>query len=297
MASLSGLVDLFTRLYALITAVAKMRVYALVGTSGSGKSFRAKLLADRFKIRYILDDGILIRDQRIIAGRSAKREAAYLSAVKTALYADETHRREVRYVLERTKPRQLLILATSDKMILKICEHLGLPKPFKTLYIQDIASPEEIATALDSRKHHGRHVIPVPSREVRQSAPAIVDDSIKVLTRSGLFQTERMYEKTIVRPLFSPRDPVEIPIGDLRRALRQTILAHVPGIKIPHTDIKYQEGYEITVRIQPPAEADFAIDLIQHKIRIYLEKQTGVFIKRLILVPVRPRNKIDSTGT
>lgn len=291
MASWSGFLNVLHRVVQYLLSINRLRVYALVGSSGTGKSFRARLLADRFHIRYILDDGILIRDQKILAGRSAKREAAYLAAVKTALYADEAHRREVRYVLGRYKPRQILVLATSDKMILKICEHLGLPRPYRTIYIEDIASSEEIAMALDSRLHHGRHVIPLPSREVRQSAPAIIDDSIKVFGRSGLFKGERIYEKTIVRPLFSPKDPVEIPLADLRRALRQTIQAHIPGVHMPRTEIKYQEGYEIVVRIEAPANADFAIDQLQHRIRVYLEKQTGIFIKRLTLSPVRARPK------
>ena len=49
-------------------------VFALVGRSGTGKSFRAKLVAQKFGIDLIIDDGLLIRDQKIIAGRSAKRE-------------------------------------------------------------------------------------------------------------------------------------------------------------------------------------------------------------------------------
>jgi hypothetical protein len=285
----SEILEFLKRIVQYLTSINRLRVYALVGSSGTGKSFRARLLADRFRIRYILDDGILIKEQKILAGRSAKREVAYLSAVKTALYVDEAHRREVRYVLSRHKPRQILLLATSDKMILKICEHLGLPKPFRTLYIEDIASSEEIQTALDSRRHHGRHVIPLPSREVRQSAPAIIDDSIKVFSKSSFFKSERIYEKTIVRPLFSPKDPVEVPLGELRRALRRTVLAHIPEVRIPRTEITYQEGYEITVLIEPPENAAFAIDQLQHRIRVYLEKQMGIFIKRLTLTPVKPR--------
>ena len=52
----------------------KVRVYALVGDSGTGKSFRARLVAEKYDIDLIIDDGLLIRDSQILAGKSAKRE-------------------------------------------------------------------------------------------------------------------------------------------------------------------------------------------------------------------------------
>lgn len=63
-------------------------VYALVGKSGTGKSFRAKLLAEKIGIPYIMDDGLLIHESTILAGRSAKQEKNYISAIKTALISN-----------------------------------------------------------------------------------------------------------------------------------------------------------------------------------------------------------------
>ena len=40
-------------------------VYALVGESGTGKSFRAKLLAESYGIDAIIDDGLLIQNDKI----------------------------------------------------------------------------------------------------------------------------------------------------------------------------------------------------------------------------------------
>ena len=53
-------------------------VYALVGESGTGKSFRAQLLAEKYGIKLIIDDGLLIYNDKIIAGQSAKREKTFL---------------------------------------------------------------------------------------------------------------------------------------------------------------------------------------------------------------------------
>ena len=50
-----------------------MEVYALVGPSGTGKSYRAISFANEMGILYILDDGLLIKDNRILAGVSAKK--------------------------------------------------------------------------------------------------------------------------------------------------------------------------------------------------------------------------------
>ena len=46
-----------------------MQVYALVGESGTGKSFRAKLLAQKYGISALIDDGLLIQDDKILAGK------------------------------------------------------------------------------------------------------------------------------------------------------------------------------------------------------------------------------------
>ena len=50
-----------------------MKVYAFVGPSGTGKSYRAQMIAGTRNINYIIDDGLIIMDNRIIAGSSAKK--------------------------------------------------------------------------------------------------------------------------------------------------------------------------------------------------------------------------------
>ena len=50
-----------------------MKVVAFVGPSGTGKSHRAQVVAREHHIDYIIDDAILIHDNRVIAGTSAKK--------------------------------------------------------------------------------------------------------------------------------------------------------------------------------------------------------------------------------
>ena len=48
-----------------------MKVYALVGKSGTGKSYRAMSLAAAKNINAIIDDGLFISAGQVIAGSSA----------------------------------------------------------------------------------------------------------------------------------------------------------------------------------------------------------------------------------
>ena len=110
-----------------------MTVYALVGESGTGKSFRAKLLAQKYQIQAIIDDGLLIQDDKILAGHSAKREKTFLAAVRVAVFDDKAHRDDVAKALQKYKIKSLLILGTSEKMVKKIAERLQLPLPSKII--------------------------------------------------------------------------------------------------------------------------------------------------------------------
>ena len=87
-----------------------VQVYALVGESGTGKSFRSKLLAEEYGIHAIIDDGLLIQDDKIVAGRSAKREKTYMGAVRVALFDDKDHRDSVARVLRKTHIKKILLL-------------------------------------------------------------------------------------------------------------------------------------------------------------------------------------------
>lgn len=65
----------------------KIKVYAFVGPSGTGKSYRAQMVASEYNIRYIIDDGLLIKDNEVIAGVSAKKAPTKIETVKGALFS------------------------------------------------------------------------------------------------------------------------------------------------------------------------------------------------------------------
>ena len=72
-----------------------MITVALTGASGTGKSHRSIWLAGEKGLDYIIDDGILICRNKIVAGNSAKREKTKIGAVKRAIFEDEAKRTEM----------------------------------------------------------------------------------------------------------------------------------------------------------------------------------------------------------
>ena len=96
------------------------------------------MVANEYGIRYIIDDGILIRDNYIVEGSSAKRAETKIETVKKAIFVDEEQRAAMIKALKKSKPESILILGTSDGMVEKIQQNLKLPKIIKTIYITDV---------------------------------------------------------------------------------------------------------------------------------------------------------------
>ena len=63
-----------------------MKIYALIGKSGTGKSFHAMELCRKLQIQSIIDDGLFIYQSTVVAGISAKRQSTKIGAVKVALF-------------------------------------------------------------------------------------------------------------------------------------------------------------------------------------------------------------------
>ena len=71
----------------------KIKVYAFVGPSGTGKSYRAQMVASEKDIKFIIDDGLLIMDNKVIAGESAKKAPTKVGTVKHALFYEKEEKR------------------------------------------------------------------------------------------------------------------------------------------------------------------------------------------------------------
>ena len=180
-----------------------MRVYAFVGPSGTGKSYRAQMVAGENNISYIIDDGLLVNENAVVAGESAKKAPTKIETVKHAIFIDEKERKEMIKALKKYKPDSILILGTSDGMVKKIAENLELPPIEKTIYINEVATKDEMDTARNIRVTQGKHVIPVPTFEIKKDFSGYILDPLQIFKSKGSGNKPYISEKSIIRPTFS----------------------------------------------------------------------------------------------
>ena len=216
-----------------------MEVYALIGASGTGKSHNANSVMQEYGIDMMIDDGLLIRDGKKMAGSSAKAEETTVAAVKRAIFHDPLHAAEVRERIAQLQPKKILILGTSEKMIDKITTALNLPPVKHKIFIQDIVTPEQIELA-QSMRREGKHVIPLPSIEVKKDLPNYWIDSIRsFVTKKNKDKSKgkdkdkendtdksrvSSEDKCIVRPRFSQLGRLTISENAIEQIVRHNLM-------------------------------------------------------------------------
>ena len=211
----------------------KIKVYAFVGPSGTGKSYRAQMVASEKNIKFIIDDGLLIMDNQVIAGESAKKAPTKIETVKHALFYKEEEKQEIIKALKKYKPESILILGTSDGMVQKIAANLGLPEISETTYISDVATQEEMETARRIRVTEGKHVIPVPTFEITKDLSGYLLDPLQIFKTQGRGNQPYISEKSIIRPTFSYLGNFTISDTVFRQILEYLVLK-TPGIYKVH---------------------------------------------------------------
>lgn len=267
-------------------------VYALVGKSGTGKSFRAKLLAENIGISHIIDDGLLIQEDTILAGRSAKQEQYYLGAIKTALFSDKEHHLEVTRALKKHKVKKILLLGTSRKMVERMAERLGLPSISQIIHIEEIASKKDIEDAIKSRFEEGKHVIPVPAIEVKRDYAQILSDSIRIFfswdKRKDGVKKSRFFEKSIVQPDFHDEKRLEGKVTISEAALTQMILHCIDEyddeIQVKKIKIKvHPSAYEVALSIVVTYGKSLTggLEHLRQYISDTIQRYTGIIIETL----------------
>jgi adenylate kinase family enzyme len=286
-------------------------VFAFFGPSGTGKSFRAKLVAQQYGIKTIIDDGLLIYADEILAGKSAKLEKNYMGAVRTALFDDKEHRDSVARAIQKNRIKKILILGTSEKMVNKIAVRLQLPLPEKYIKIEEIATPEQMEEARRSRQIEGKHVIPVRAYEVKnQSYSKIFYDSIRVSTAKNKFfttllgkflgktesspsQNTKLFEKSLVRPAFSQQERKECSHAVLAQMTMNFIGEFNEHVRIKKLTIKNEKsGYTFIMTVDVPLGREltqiseelkaFVISMIEKKLKLRIE-DVYIVVDKLIL--------------
>lgn len=181
----------------------KMKVYAFVGPSGTGKSYRAQMVAGEKDVHFIIDDGLLIKDNEVIAGESAKKASTKIETVKKALFLNEKESKEIQKALKKYNAKSILILGTSDDMVKKIASNLKISEISEFIYITDVATEQEMQTARKMRVTEGKHVIPVPTFEIKKDFSGYLLDPLQIFKSKGNGEKPYISEKSIIRPTFS----------------------------------------------------------------------------------------------
>ena len=256
-----------------------MQVYAFIGKAGTGKSYNALSVASKYGIRYIIDDAILIKDNKIICGTSAKTEDTIISSVKAAVFMLEQRKKEMIKFLKEENIDKLLILGTSDKMIDQITENLKIDKVSTKIYIEDIVTKEHIELATKTRKEEGKHVVPVPTFEVKEQFSGYFLDPLRIF--SGFVKQEEVHEKTIIRPTYSYLGEYKISEKVINLLIAHS-LKKIKGVTKIYKILsnKYNGGIKIIIDI----EVQFGYNLpnlsndIRKDIILEIDKATGINI-------------------
>lgn len=220
----------------------RIKVYAFVGPSGTGKSYRAQMVANQKGIEYIIDDGLLICGNEVVAGVSAKKAPTKIETVKNALFQDEQKKKEIQEVFRKRRPKSILILGTSDGMVQKIAKNLGLPEISETVYITEVATEEEMETARRIRVTQGKHVIPVPTFEIKKDFSGYLLDPLQIFKSTGKGNDPYIAEKSLIRPAFSYMGNFTISDSAIKQII-EIVLKKIDGVyKLHRAIIKKQEG-------------------------------------------------------
>lgn len=158
------------------------------------------MLSRRLGAEAIIDDGLLISRGSKVAGMSAKYEKTSMAAVKRAIFHHRQHAEQVIMALRKESFNALMVIGTSQRMVETIANRLELPLPIQWIRIEDVASPEEISSAVYSRRMEGKHVIPIPRLEVEKDW--LSNWIFKVQTIFSHDKSQILGEQTIVFPRF-----------------------------------------------------------------------------------------------
>ena len=262
-------------------------VYAFVGPSGTGKSYRAQYVAGENNIDYIIDDGLFIKGNEVIAGNSAKKAPTKIETVKKALFINKEEQKRIHEAIKKYKPQKIMILGTSDSMVKKIAENLKLPEIHKTIYINEIATPEEMETARRVRTTEGKHVIPVPTFEIKKDFSGYILDPLQIFKSKGIGKEPYMTEKSIIRPTFSYLGNFTISDNVFRQILEYLIYKTESINKLLKMRVtKYEEGPEIYIEVSMLYGYNIKEELtnFREKFKKEIEKLTAMNIVEIKIV-------------
>ncbi|WP_276725003.1 Asp23/Gls24 family envelope stress response protein [Selenomonas noxia] len=266
-----------------------MDVIALVGPSGTGKSHRALWVARNNGADAIIDDGILIKDGKVIGGTSAKKEKNRIMAVRRAIFVLPGHASAVRKAIAESLPRRILLLGTSENMVQKIAKTLRIGPVSKIIRIEDIASKKDMEIAKYHRLKRGEHIIPVPSIELKPHFSGYLIDPIKSFFKTSSSRRRRLGERSIVRPVFSYYGKLVIDDSVIKNivhivAEKLDEVYRVGAAHVYHV-VNGDEDLGITVSLEIVFSYGYAIaetmEALRRDLQMEIERMTGMVVHEI----------------
>ncbi|MDN4492646.1 ATP-binding protein [Ureibacillus aquaedulcis] len=232
-----------------------MIVHSLSGPSGTGKSTSAIQFAYENQIEAIIDDGLLIIHGEKVAGTSAKFEKNTITAVRRAIFQEQQHQLQVMDALKEHEVQSILIIGTSDKMTKKIAKRLQLEPIQYFHHIEQIRSTREILMAKFIRTTQGKHVMPIPYKQVEQNFfKRFIYRGFDIFSKNKV----KLGETTIVQPDFHQQiidisknvyiDLIKYLIGQYK------VVAKIDSIHFVMKD--YRQILYLTLYLSPPVNYD-----------------------------------------
>lgn len=258
-----------------------LKIYVLIGKSGTGKSYKSLELACENNIDYIVDDGLLIYKGQIVAGVSAKQSQTKMEAVRRAIFSDENHRKAVKKKINDLDIEKILILGTSMKMVRQICEALELGEIDKVIDINDISTEDEIRKAIESRKN-GNHIIPVPTVEIKDKINGLRINPLRRFFMTSDKKT-KILEKTVIRPAFSYMGKFYIAPEVLNQIIKYTIskntyISRINRISVDNSNGKIEIKVSVNIRNLKVFES---LKDTQHNIKRNIEDMTLINVGKV----------------
>ena len=266
-----------------------MDVIALVGPSGTGKSHRALWVARNNGADAIIDDGILIKDGKVIGGTSAKKEKNRIMAVRRAIFVLPGHASAVRKAIAESLPRRILLLGTSENMVQKIAKTLRIGPVSKIIRIEDIASKKDMEIAKYHRLKRGEHIIPVPSIELKPHFSGYLIDPIKSFFKTSSSRRRRLGERSIVRPVFSYYGKLVIDDSVIKNIVhivseKLDEVYRVGAAHVYHV-VNGDEDLGITVSLEIVFAYGYAIaetmEALRRDLQMEIERMTGMVVHEI----------------
>ena len=272
-----------------------MRVIAFVGPSGTGKSYRSITVSQKYAADAIIDDGLLISHGKVIAVTSAKKESTKLSSVKHALFMKPYQAVEIKKALKKHNIHCVMLLGTSDGMVQKIAANIGLPEIEQYIRIEDEATPKEMELARRMRTTEGKHVIPVPTFEIKQDFSGYFLHPLRRFQKNLDTQINTgEADKSIVRPTFSYMGDYTIS-NDVIISIAMHETEKVKGVlQIQNINLrKTNHGVhlDMTLTLKYGVNIYSVCRKIQSSVRTNVEKYTSVNARRVNILVKNLKNQ------